>query len=297
MTYAIVSGIAASGCYMLVSIGFTLLLRVADIVNFAHGCVVVAGMYLAIILVNDVGVPYGLAVPLAVVAGLGPAWLVYELLLRPARDQGHRPQIVISVLLLSVLELVFAKAFGTDFKSIDLAAHTWDVAGVSVRRETVLAFLVAVAICAALFAVFRYTTFGKSVEVAGKYPDGARAIGLPVDRLYRLVFLTGTAMTLLAGAFIVASDAATPFLGFEFVIVAVLITVAARQSFAGCMAASLVYGVGYAVLSEALDSPDKGTIAIYALFIAIIAGTSAATPLARAVAGMRRPTLSAGGAS
>lgn len=296
MTYAIVSGIATSGVYMLVSIGFTLLLRVADIVNFAHGCVVVAGMYLAIVFVNDLGLGYGLAVPLAVIAGLVPAWLIYELLLRPARNRGHRPQIVISVLLLSVLELIFAKAFGTDFRSIDIAPRSWEIFGVSVRRETILAFFVALAICGALFAVFRYTAYGKSVEVAGKYPDGARSIGLPVDRLYRVVFLTGTAMTLLAGALIVPSDPATPFLGFEFVIVAVLITVASRQSFAGCAAASVLYGVGYAVLSELLGSPDEGTIGIYLLFIAIIAAGPAIAPLTRLIGRRWHSAQPAGGA-
>lgn len=297
MSYAIVAGIAASGFYMLVSIGFTLLLRIADIVNFAHGIVVVAGMYLAIVFVNDLGLPYGAAVPLTVIAGLLPAWLIYEALLRPARDRGHRPQIVITVLLLSTLELAFSKAFGTNFQSIEIAPHSWDVFGVSMRRETVISFFVALAICAALFAVFRFTAFGKSVEVAGKYPEGARSIGLPVDRLYRLVFLAGTGMTLLAGALIVADRPATPFLGFEYVIVAVLITVAARLSFAGCAAAAFVYGVGHAVLSELLDSPDKGTIAIYLVFVVIIAGGPAMAWLAQLV-GRRRPSVQPiGGAS
>lgn len=283
MTYALVSGIAASGFYLLLSTGFTLLLRVADIVNFAHGCVVVAAMYLTIVFVNDLDVPYGLAVPVAVLAGLLPAWLVYEVLLRPARAQGHRPQIVISVLLLSALELVFAKLFGSEFKNLDIAPRAWDVAGVSLRREAVIAFVVAVVICGLLFAVFRFTAYGKSIEVAGKYPQGARSIGLPVERLYRVVFLTGTALTLLAGALIVASEPATPYLGFEFVIVAVLISVTARLSFAGCAAASVLFSVGHAVLSEWLGSPDEGTIAIYALFVVIIAAAPAVRSIARLV--------------
>jgi len=297
MTYALVSGIAASGFYMLISIGFMLQLRVADIVNFAHGCVVVAGMYLAIVFVNDSGMPYGLGVPLVVVAGLIPAWLIYEFLLRPARNQGHRMQIVVTILLLSILELIFAKAFGTDFKSIDITPQAWEIAGVNLRRETVLAFFIAVTICTTLFVVFRYTTFGKSVEVAGKYPEGARSVGLPVDRLYRIVFLTGTAMTLLAGALVVASDPATPFLGFEFVIIAVLITVAARLSFTGCAAASLLYGVGYAVLAKIFDSPEKGTIGIYLVFIVIIAAGPAISALSRHIPQRRQAAVPAPGAS
>ena len=44
MTYAIVNGLIVSGSFLLLALGFTLMLRVADIVNLLHGIMVVTGM-------------------------------------------------------------------------------------------------------------------------------------------------------------------------------------------------------------------------------------------------------------
>lgn len=287
MSYALVSGVAASGLYLLVSLGFVLLLRVADIVNIAHGSVVVGGMYLTIVLVGDLGVPYGLAIPLTAVAGLIPAWVLYAVILRRARDKGHGPQIVYTLLLLSILESVYARVFGTNFRSLAIEPVAWDVLGVAIRREQVIGFVIAIAVCCALFLVFRFTAFGKSVEVAGKYRDGAEAIGLPVERLYLIVFLTGTAMALVAGSLVVASSPATPFLAFQYIVIAVLVAIAARLSFVGCVLASLLYGAGYAVLARLLESPTEGRIAIYLVFVVVIAA-GPLVGLARARAAMLR---------
>jgi branched-chain amino acid transport system permease protein len=273
MTYAIVSGVVVSGTYLLLALSFTMLLRIADILNLAHGAVVVGGMYLTIMLVNDAGVPFALALPAGVLLGLLPAWALYVLLLRRARNEGHRPQIVYTTLLLSLLQVIYQIGFGTQLKALDIESAAWTVLGVAIRRESVIGFLVAVAVCVALFAVFRYTTLGKSVEVAGKYQQGAEVIGLPVQRLYALVYLTGIGMALLAGGLIVATAPVTPFLGVEYLVIAVVIAVAARLSFIGCVVASLLYGVGYQVLLELLDKPAKATIAIYGIFLLVIAST------------------------
>lgn len=256
---------------MLIAIGFTLLLRVADIINFAHGAIVVGGMFLGVFFVNRMNLPFALAVPLIVLVGLVAAWLMYELLIRRARDSGHREQIVVTVLLASILELIYALVFGTEFTTLKLSTQVWQVFGVDIQREAVIAFVVAMVTCTIFAMIFRFTLLGKSIEIAGKYPDGARAIGLSVSHLYRIVFLTGTGMALLAGAFLAATTSVTPYLGFQYVIVALLITVAGRENFVGVAAASLLYGVGYGVLSAIMPSPERATVALYLVFILVIA--------------------------
>lgn len=271
MTYATVTGVAVSGMYMLLALGFTLLLRVADIVNLAHGSMVVGGMYLTILFVNDLHLPYLAAIPVALGLGLLPVWAVYELFLRKARQEGHRPQIIYTILILSIAEVVYEMRFGSELIRLDIPGQAWEILGVSIRRETVIGFAIAVTVCAALFAAFKYTATGKAIEAAGKYPEGAVVIGLPTERLYRIVFLTGTGMALLAGALIVAGSPATPFLGIDFLIVPVVIALASRLSFVGTVFASLLYGVGYQLLLLVLDSPARATIAIYGVFLVVIA--------------------------
>jgi branched-subunit amino acid ABC-type transport system permease component len=97
-------------------------------------------------------------------------------------------------------------------------------------------------------------------------------------------------MALLAGGLIVATAPVTPFLGVEYLVIAVVIAVAARLSFIGCVVASLLYGVGYQVLLELLDKPAKATIAIYGIFLLVIASTPLVDLLRRRGAALvRRP--------
>lgn len=289
MTYAIVSGVVLSGAYLLISLGFTITLRIADIPNLAHGAVVAGGMYLTVLLVNDLHVAYYLSIPMVVILGLIPSAVVYEVLLRSARREGHRPQIVFTLLLLSLMGVIYQVAFGVSPRSLNIPGEAWDIFGVAIRRQEVVGLVIAIAATALLFTIFQFTTTGKSMEIAGKYPEGATSIGLPIERSYRRVFLIGSSMALLAGALIVPANPVTPFVGIDYVVMATIISIAARLSFVGCVVVSLAYGVGGQVLSHVFNNPNNGTIVLYGVFLLGIAMTPHARPwLVRGMAALRK---------
>lgn len=275
MSYAIVSGLIASGSFLLLASGFTLMLRVGDIVNLLHGVMVVAGMYLVVVFVNDLGLTYMQAIVPAVLVGVVIFWAVYELLLRGARRDGHRSQIIYTLLLFSILQTVLEIAFGGDPIRVRLARVSWEIFDVVVRREEAIGALLAVATTAGFFLVFRYTRIGKSMEIAGKYPEGAAAIGLPVERLYRYVWLIGSAMAVLAGAFLVAGTPVTPFQSLQYLIIAVIVSISARLSFPGAVAAAVLLGLGNPLLATLTGDPQFASVAIYGFFLCVIAATPA----------------------
>lgn len=297
MAYAVLAGLMASGTYLLIALGFTVLLRVADIVNIAQGAFVVAGMYATIVLVNDFQVSYPLAVPLAVLALSCAAWLLWRGLLRRARMNGHRPQIVLSLILLSIAGIGFQLGFGSEEHTLDIPLVSWDVFGVSLRREAVISFIVSIVACALLYYIFRFTAVGKTVEVAGRYEEGARAIGIPVDKAYAAVFLAGSGMAFLAGALIVGSRPVNPFLGLDYIVVALVLALSARLSFLGCVFTASLYGIGFQLLQVRFE-PDIASAILLAGFVVLIAiepviGDVNLTRRLSALRG-RRPRLSEG---
>lgn len=273
MAYAIVSGLIVSGSFLLLTLGFTLMLRVADIVNLLHGAMVVAGMYLTVVFVNQLGLPYVLALAPAVLVGLVFFWLIYELLLKNARREGHRSQIIYTLLLFSLIQTVFEIVFGGDPIRVRLDRVSWQVLDVSVRREEAIGAILAVVTTAGLFVLLRFTALGKSMEIAGKYPEGAAVIGLPVERLYRYVWLIGSAMALLAGAFLVAATPVTPFQSLEYLVIAVIVSITARLSFPGVAASAVLLGLGHPLLVAITQNPQLASVAIYGFFLCVIAGT------------------------
>ena len=65
----IINGIVIGHAYALVAIGWTLLLGVARLVNFGHGQMYMLGAFVTWWAFAKAGVPYELAIPLAMVAG------------------------------------------------------------------------------------------------------------------------------------------------------------------------------------------------------------------------------------
>ena len=273
MTYAIVSGLIVSGSFLLLTLGFTLMLRIADIVNLLHGIMVVTGMYLMVVFVNYHGMSYFQALVPALLVGLVLFFLLYEVLLRTARRDGHRPQIIFTLLLFSIFQTGMEILFGGDPIRIRLDRVSWPVLDVAVRREEAIGSLLAVVTTIGFFLMFRFTALGKSMEIAGKYPEGAAAIGLPVERLYRYVWLIGSAMALLAGAFLVAGTPVNPFQGMEYLVIAVIVSISARLSFAGVVAAAILLGLGNPLLVAIIQDPQLASVAIYGFFLCVIAIT------------------------
>ena len=103
------TGLGIGSIYALVSLGFVLLIRAASVVNFAQGEFSMLGAYLMVILANDVGVPYFIAIPvvIALMAAFGVlfAGAVYW----PLRHRGQMP-VIISTIGASILLANFVLA-------------------------------------------------------------------------------------------------------------------------------------------------------------------------------------------
>jgi branched-subunit amino acid ABC-type transport system permease component len=235
----------------------------------AHGGFVAGGMYLTVVAVNDIGLPYIVAVPVATLAGVIPIWVIYRVFILRARPLGHRGQIVYTLLILSLLQAIYTKLFGTEPVTLDLTPASYSILGADLRTTLVAGFVVALIISVALYIVFKYTDLGRSLEVSGKHPEAAIALGLPVDRYYAGVFVAGSAMAVLAGALIAGYSSVTPIDGFNYLTVAFLISFAGRLNFIGCFFAALTYGVGYQIFVQTIG-PTRATVGIYVVLLAVV---------------------------
>lgn len=282
LTYTLLSGLILSGTYLLIALGFILMLRVADIVNMSYGAFVVLGMYCVLVLV-DHDVPYLLAISVTPLVGAVVGVLLYATVIRRTRQQGHRQQIVITALLLSLIEVVLQIGFGTDPLLVDIQRTGVRVLGVSIQKEQLVAAVVATFCSAILFVVLRNTNVGKIVEAAGAYEESARSLGIDVERVFGIVFAVGTAMAFLAGGLMSGYTPVEPYLSLDILIVAILISLVGRLSFVGAVLAALGYGLGYAFLVKTTSNPGLSNVVILACLLAAIFAGGLVAATTRAV--------------
>jgi branched-chain amino acid transport system permease protein len=270
MNQVILSGLVVGAAYVLAALGFAIQFEIADIVNLAHGAFVVGGMYVTLRLANA-DVPLYLAVLAPVIIWAFLAGLIYLMVMGPARDQsGHRVQVVYSILLLSGITVTYQIIFGADTLTIHNNYPNIHILGATATAPQVASFLISVVLSVGLYIVAKRTRIGKMAYAAGRYPTGARAIGISVERVYLWVFVIGGALAGLGGGLIVTSQPVDPTQCLEFTLIASLVAIVARTHLIGCLVLGLCYGVVQELVGYYISSQFSYPLSL-CIFLALLA--------------------------
>jgi branched-chain amino acid transport system permease protein len=207
----LLNGLLFGGVYSLMAVGLTLVFGVMRVVNFAHGDMMVWGMYLAWLLATRLGLdPYlGFAVSAAVLFVLGV--LLQRTLVDRVVDAPHEMQILLLLGVALVLENAALMIFGPDpqrVRSPLTAAALW-LGPLFVDVARLVTFAVALALTGSLYLFLARTELGRQVRAAADNPYGALVIGTDVRRVYAVAFGIGAACVGAAGALV------SPLLPFQ----------------------------------------------------------------------------------
>jgi len=268
MMQSLLSGIAIGSLYVLMSLGFTIQLGIANIVNAAHGAFMVAGMYVVYYCVSRLGWnPYAGVLLSTVVVGVG-SLVVYKLVMESARKAtGDRYQLLYSMLLLTALSVLFQLLFGGELRGLNEPVRSWRIGNGVITDPQIIAIVVANTVAFGFYCVFRFTTVGKILRICGKYEQGAKSIGVPVEAVFAGVFVLGSALAGLAGGLAMTYLPAQPYEGLDFVVIAFIVSIAARLDFLASIGVGLLYGVSQTVLN---DVAGPGTAAVLTLSIFLV---------------------------
>ena len=207
----LLSGLLFGGVYSLIAVGLSLIFGVMRVINFAHGDMMVWGMYLAWLLATRLGVdPYlGFLVCAAALFGFGLA--LQKGLVNRILDAPHEMQILLMLGVALVLENVALMAFGPEPQRVrtPLSQATVWLGPVFVDVARLLTFGVALGLTMALYLFLTRTDLGRLMRAAADNPYGALVVGADVGRAYATAFGIGAACVGAAGALV------SPILPFQ----------------------------------------------------------------------------------
>jgi branched-chain amino acid transport system permease protein len=267
---AVATGILNGGIYSLIAAGFTLVFGVMRLVNFAHGELVVIGMYFAYVLftlwhVGPVGAAL-LSIPFMAVLGI----LLYKSLVRRLLGVPDHLQIAATIGLSIVFQNVALALFTSDLRTVEFSwtSNVIKLAAVRIPLGALLAFGVSMVVLAVLFAVLRFTDVGKALRAAVDDADGARLVGIPVQRLYAATFAIGAVCAGIAGAITVPFLYAAPTEGLDFTLRSLaIVVVGGLGSVSGAIMAAMLVGIVESV--GALFFPISSTVGLTFLILVL----------------------------
>ncbi|WP_340162287.1 branched-chain amino acid ABC transporter permease [uncultured Hoeflea sp.] len=269
---SVLNGLTTGGLYALVALGLTLIYGVLHIINFAHGALLMLGLYAVYFLNVQFGIdPYValLIVPPAMFA-LGYA-LQRGIIGRASH--GRDENILLVTLGLSIIiENLSLYFFRSDTRTVD-TPYSFDVVeifGAFLPYPKVVAFIGALVTAALLWLLMSRTDLGRAIRALAKERKGAQLVGINADHVFAMSFGLGVACLGVAACLLLPSYYVNPQVGGGFVLIAFTIVVLGGMgSFVGALIGGLIIGVvealGGLFLGESL-----GQIGIFLIFILVL---------------------------
>ena len=265
-------GVALAMVLYLVSVGLSITMGLMGFVNLAHGAFAAAGGYVALTLMNDLGVPFPLSLAIAAFS-VGAASMVLERLLYSRLYGEHELSQVMFTIGLILVTTGGAKAI---WGPLSLPMHPpsylrGDVDLWFRSFPTYRSFLIAagVVLVTALWLGLERTRFGAQVRAAVDNRRMAQSVGINTSRLFTLTFALGSALAALGGAIgseIWAID--TSYAQEHLVYFLIVVAVGGLGSIRGPFFASLLLGVSDTAFKYLL--PEFGAFFIYARTLVLL---------------------------
>lgn len=181
----IVGGLAAGCLYAMVGIAIVIVLNITDIANFAQGEMAMITTFFAYWLLDDIGLAWWQAVPIAAVFGLAQGIIVQQVVIRPLIGSPVLSAIIatlgLNIVLNSVAGLIWGHQTYT-FPSPFSFSAPFHLAGVAIPVASVVNIAVGLAIIAGMTLFLRVTWMGLGLRAAAQNQTVARLMGVSITK-------------------------------------------------------------------------------------------------------------------
>ncbi|WP_461021468.1 branched-chain amino acid ABC transporter permease [Thalassiella azotivora] len=271
----VVQGLRFGLIIALAAIGLSMIFGTTGLTNFAHGELVTFGALIAFLFNVTVGLPLLVAGPLAIVVSGLFGYLNDRLLWGPLRSRGTGliAMMIVSIGLAIALRYGFLFQFeGSTRNFVDYAGQRGVQLGpVSLRPADLISMALAVVVLVAVgFALIR-TRIGKATRAVADNPALAAATGIDVDRVIRVVWVSGAALAGLAGVLLGMAQGINFQMGQQILLlVFAAVTLGGLGTAFGALAGSLVVGVFIEVSTLFVPTELKNVGALAVLIIILL---------------------------
>jgi branched-chain amino acid transport system permease protein len=202
----LVNGLGKGAVYALLALGFVIIFKATEVVNFAHGSLVLIGGFFVYELKDAVGWPA--AAVIGIVAAALAALLLERLLLANARSADHNSLALLTIGIDVIITEEIVRRVGADIPFIGdpYDAHPIQVAGLTIFRTQAVALLVGAALITLFFLAFRYSNWGVAMRAQAENREAAALMGIRSARVTATAWLVAGALAGVAVLFMATQD-------------------------------------------------------------------------------------------
>jgi branched-chain amino acid transport system permease protein len=199
---ALINGVLLGGTYGLMALGLSLIFGVLRIINFAHGNLMVVGMYDRYWLFTLLGVdPYVSLLPAAAFLFL-VGFVLQRYILNPIVEAPEEMSFLTTLGLGLIIQNLLLMGFGPDIHTIDTSykLSSLAISDLNIDVSKLLAFATALIVTGVFFSFLQWSETGRAIRAASDNREAARLMGIDTKKIYSIAFAIGAATTGAAGA-------------------------------------------------------------------------------------------------
>jgi branched-chain amino acid transport system permease protein len=197
-------GLALGCIYALVAVGFTVIYRASQVINFAQGSLLLVGAYLISVFATGLNVPFGLAV-IAAVALLAAGCIGFQVFVLQ-RVLGQPPFVLVMITIgLSIgIDAAIPAIFGSNSRILGdpWGASAVHAGGLTFNWVRIWTVVCTGAILALYFGFDRFSRYGLAMRATAADQEAALAVGVPIRHVYALTWGIAGAVAAIGGLFL-----------------------------------------------------------------------------------------------
>jgi len=269
----ILQGLLLGGLYAMFAAGLSLSFGVMRLVNIAHGDFIVLAAYVALVVVNALGMPALLSVVVVVPVLAAFGYLLQRVVLNPIMGTNVMPPLLVTFGLSVMLQNLLLETFSADSQRLDAGAiETASISlggGLAIGWFPLIIFCCTVAIIASLEAFFAWTSIGRAFRAVSDDQRVSQLMGIDNRRVFAVALALALGIGAVAGVFLAIGTTFSPALGPSRLLFAFeAVIIGGMGSLWGTLAGGAILGVGQSFGFR--YDPGWGILAGHFAFLAVL---------------------------
>jgi len=196
-----VSGLSNGMVYALAAVGFVVIYKASDVINFAQGELLLFGAYLSFSMIAQLGLPWSAGVAVTLVLAVGLGLLIERIALRPLIGEPVISMIMVTIGLSSVLRALVNAIWGARPRTFPafLPSGEITVGSAVLGMDRLIVIPTAAVVLSLLGLFFRYTRDGIAMRAIADDQQAALSMGISIKRVIGVAWALACVSAALGG--------------------------------------------------------------------------------------------------
>jgi len=212
----LITGLGQGCLYGLIALGFVLIYKATEIINFAQGDLLMLGAFFAVTYIGIFDLPYWLGFLLTIVSMAVFGYLLDMLVIRSMIGESQFSIIILTISIGFILRAVAGGIWGSDILSLETpySGEMADIAGLINSQEYLVVIAGTIILSVILFLFFKFSSLGIAMQAASQNQLAAYYMGVPVKKVFSLIWAISALVAAVAGTLMAPISLVYPQMGF-----------------------------------------------------------------------------------